>query len=397
MLVVLIGVFGSFAVVGLVANLVCLLCVRYMLRRRATESSFRPPVTVLRPVCGPDDEFEENLVSLCEQEYPNFEIVVIAARSDDVAVSAAERVGQRYPNARLRIVVGSVSLGRNPKVSSLNYGARAARSEWLLVSDSNVRMHPEYLARLMDEAAAPGVGMVANLIVGVGAETLGSRLENLQLSGYLLSATAAADSLLGVPCVMGKSMLFRHSDLNAIGGFASVADVLAEDFVLARSFRTAGRRVIISSDLLRTVNRRWTVQRYISRQLRWNQLRFKVSPLSYLGEVLATPSVSIVALGLTGVLWGSVMTVGAASLLLLIRVLLEASLLRLTWKDSPLRWNLPWLVVLRDASVAAIWLMAPLCPTVNWRGRKYRLGRDSRIEPLDERRRGDDALQPEAA
>lgn len=397
MTAVILGVAGTLAAAGLALEVILLLCVRKLGRRIAPATTHRPPVSVLRPVCGLDDDFEENLSSLCEQTYPGFEIVVISADPDDTALPAVRRVQHRYPSVPMRVVAGAAPLGKNPKVTSLMHGSRVARHEWLLVSDSNVRTHPDYLARLLDEAAAPGVGMVANLVVGVGAETFGAQLENLQLGAYVLPATAAADVICGVACVMGKSMLFRRSDLQALGGFETVADYLAEDFLLGRAFHRSGRRVIISRDLLRTVNRRWSLRKFFSRHLRWNQIRCRVAPWSYLAEGLAVPSVPLLAMVVTGAAAGDVSISMGALFLLGVRVLLHMALARTVGGGAPFRIGCPWLVVLRDLFVGLIWLIAPLRSKVTWRGQHYRLGPDSRIEPVSKRSLPERVLQPEAA
>jgi ceramide glucosyltransferase len=397
MTAVLAGVLGLLAIAGLGLEVLFLLCIRHVRGRVAPETNHRPPVSILRPVCGLDEEFEQNLSSLCELSYPRYEIIVIAADPNDAALPVVNRVARRYASIPLRVVVGGEKLGRNPKVSNLIHGSEVARYQWLLISDSNVHAHRQYLGRLVDEAALPEVGMVANHVVSVGGETLGAHLENLQLGGYLLPATAAAAVLRNVPCVMGKSMLFRRTDLEKVGGFRSVVDHLAEDHLLARAFHRSGRQVVISSDLLCTVNRTSSVSKFFSRHLRWNQIRHRISPRSYIFEGLAAPSLPVVGMGIVGVASGSVSLCAASVFLLAMRVLLHATLAKSVGYVLPVGFAYPGLVVLRDAFAFLIWLVAPLIATVSWRGRRYRLGPDTRIYPAAKRSRSDEVLQPEAA
>jgi ceramide glucosyltransferase len=384
-------------VAGLVLQVVFLVCVRRVRARQAVPTSFRPAVSVLRPVRGVDEEFVANLLSLCKQSYPVFEIIVITDDPDDAALLAVRQVKAQYPDVPMRVVIGDPPLGRNPKVSNLIHGARVARYEWLLISDSNVRTHRDYLARLLDEAAAPGVGMVGNLIVGGGAKTLGARLDNEQLNGYLLCATAMADVARDVPCVMGKSMLFRRADLEAVGGFASVANHLAEDFLLARAFHRSGRRVVISADSLHTVNRTSSIRDFVSRQLRWNQIRWKVAPRAYWAEGLATPTVPLMALGAIGAWERDSTWVALALLLLAGRVMLQAVLAKSAQPNVALGWERVWLVPLRDLFAVGIWLAAPFRSTVTWRGRRYRLGSDTVIDSRPQPATGSEVPQPEIA
>lgn len=397
MIAMLVGVLGTIATAGLLLQVIFVFGTWKVFKRRMIDSSHRPPVSVLRPICGLDDDFEDNLRSVMELSYPSFEVIVIAASADDAALQVVRRVQARYPSVPLKVVVTGPSPDKNPKVASLIAGAREARHDWLLVSDSNVRVHPDYLRRLANLAGSPEVGMVSNLVVGTGAETLGAQLENMQLNGYLLPATAAADSVAHVSCVMGKSMFFRRSTLGVVGGFSPFLSYLAEDYLLARAVSRAGQRVVISPDLLCTVNRTWSFRRFLSRHLRWNQIRYRLSPLAYVVEGLTMPSVPLLGLAIVGLVRSHDGLLMAALLMLLLRLLLQG-LTELPIR-STVRAGLVWplLVLLRDLFAWGIWLLAPLRPTVSWRGRSYRLGPDTRIEPLAARQRQKDVFRPEAA
>ena len=57
-------------------------------------------MTILKPVKGVDDGLEENLLSLADQVYPGFEILVGAADAGDPALAVARRVGPARPGVR---------------------------------------------------------------------------------------------------------------------------------------------------------------------------------------------------------------------------------------------------------------------------------------------------------
>ena len=84
----------------------------------------------------------------------------------------------------------------------------------ILISDSNVRVRPEYLRETACYLAEPGVGLVTNLFSGVGERTFGAALENLQLNGFV-AGNIALGNALGLTCVVGKSMLMPVRVLEA--------------------------------------------------------------------------------------------------------------------------------------------------------------------------------------
>src|SRR5262249_43957636 len=118
---------------------------------------------------------------------------------------------------------------------------------------------------------------------------LGATLENLQLSSFVAAAASIARVVAGRACVIGKSMLFRRRDLEDLGGFAAVRNVLAEDYLIGRSFELAGGKVALSPCLLTAVHRGWTVRRFANRHVRWAQMRRRLSVPAYAGELLLNP------------------------------------------------------------------------------------------------------------
>jgi ceramide glucosyltransferase len=255
----------------------------------------------------------------------------------------------------------------------------------VLISDSNVRASEGYLAATAAELGAPGVGMVTNLIVGIGERTTAALFENLHLVTYVARATVFARSYLRHACVVGKSMLFRLSDLARVGGWQRVRDVLAEDYVLGRTFQQAGLAVALCAHPVVTFNRDWTAGRFANRHLRWGQMRRRMSPGAFILEVLFNPTPFLLALLATAAFSGAWFLAAAAVLGTLARLAGDLSLLRRLRGRPPTLGAVLWTIP-KDLLVMGLWAVAAFRRTIDWRGNVFILGAGTRLELPRERR-----------
>jgi len=259
----------------------------------AATRSFRPAasfVSILKPVCGLDDELEENLRSFARIRGVNFELIVSVADPGDPALEVVQRVRREHRELTMRVVVGGDRAFEdgNRKVARLIAAQREALGDIFFISDSNVRVEPDDLAKTIAAFADSGVGCVSNVFTGLGAASLGARLESLHLLSFVVTGNVLA-AFGGVPCVVGKSMAITRRALKAIGGFASFANVLAEDQAIALAVRDAGYRVALSPVVVRNVVVNRTVSRALDRQIRWNKIRYSFSRALYSSEFLCNP------------------------------------------------------------------------------------------------------------
>jgi ceramide glucosyltransferase len=353
----------------------------YDRKRRAVARAPRhqPALSVFKPLCGVDEGLYENLVSFVEQRYPQFELVIGVADPFDPALEVVEKLCRQYPHAPVRVVVhGEDDPAANPKVISLQHMARVARYEHWLISDSNVRVRPDYLSTIAAEMADPNVGLVSSLIVGTGSATLGAECENLHLNTFIIGGVCIADAG-DMPCVVGKSMLMRKRELSALGGLESLRGVLAEDYLLGQRYHAAGYRVVLSNYAITTLNRRLTLRRFLSRHVRWAQLRrhcaigpFLAEPLFYATPFLMAPLLAseahhhwnyyVCALGLCARVGGDAVMARRVSG---------------RWPGLSALAFLP----AKDALLLGAWSIAMVRRSVSWRGHTLRIGAGSRLYP----------------
>lgn len=280
----------ALAALGLLLLRVNLAALRRHLGEPAPAPRATPPISVLKPLCGLDDELAENLRCFAELDWPEYEVLLGLKSAADPAWPLAQALAARHPG-RFRVVLQRGEPGLNPKVNQLCTLARAARHGILVVSDSNVRVERGYLAEIAAHLEDPEVGLVTHAICGAGERRLGSLFDHLQLAGNVAPGVVAAKRVAGRDIVVGKSMAFRRADLLALGGFETARDVLAEDYVLGRMVvEVLGKRVVVAHRPIVNVSVSRDLSDFTARYARWAVLqRAMTGRLVHLGQGLLNP------------------------------------------------------------------------------------------------------------
>jgi ceramide glucosyltransferase len=344
------------------------------------EFPFSPPISILKPLKGLEDNLFDNLESFCLQDYPVYEVVLSLQDENDPAYKVCRKIQEKFKEKAISIVVERSALGLNPKVNNLVAAYRHSAYATILISDSNVKVDPHYLKAITPPLTDPDVGLVCNLIRGVGGKTLGSIFENLHLNSYIVGNVCWLEKWMGVPCVIGKSMLMRKADLEAIGGFHSIKDVLAEDHFIGVRIRQRKQRIVVSKHLISNVNNYWGLSKFINRHVRWGKMRWKIGRLNYLAELTIHPVLiallSILFLGFssrTASLLAAACAVKMIGDFCLGRIV-QASL-------HPLAYLL---VPIKELICGLVWFIPFLSDTVTWRGNCYQIGKDTVLFPCPE-------------
>lgn len=350
-------------------QLLALAAALYRLCVREPAATRLPPISILKPVHGLDPDFYAGIRSHALQDYPEFELLFGVSDPADPAIAEIEKLKAEFPARAIRLMVTCPKTA-NVKAGVLAELAAAARHPILLVNDSDIRVAPDYLRRVVAPLEDPDVGMVTCLYRARSASWPG-RFEAVGIATDFAPSTLVA-RVVGVrESAFGSTMLFRAEDLARVGGFAALADYIADDYQLGRRIHDLGKRIVLARIVVETslADRTWgDVWRH---QLRWARTIRVSRGGGYAGLPLSNATLWAIALAASGAWW-------AAVPLFLLRLAMAFVVGRLFLQDRRISAGL-LLVPLRDLAGMVLWACGLFGSSVDWRGVRLRLSREGKI------------------
>jgi ceramide glucosyltransferase len=354
----------ALAALGILYALFAIVAVRRFARAPVPESAASlPPVTVLKPLHGAEPGLALNLASFARQDYPAPVQLVCGVQDEgDPAIGVVE--GLVAP-VQLDLVIDSRLHGPNRKVGNLINMTRAARHPVLVLADSDMRVPPDYLRRVVAPLTDPRVGLVTCLYRGISGGGPWSALAAAGVSYHFLPSVLVGHLVGATPGCFGSTMALRRETLERLGGFEAFAHHLADDYALGAAVRDLGLGLVLSPLLIDHVSDEPSAAAMWAHDLRWARTVRLLSPWGHAGTVVthALPMALLaLALGAPGAPW---LLLAAAVARLALAAAIDVML-----EVRPRRWPL---VLARDPLSFAIFVTSFLGRGVVWRGRRYRV------------------------
>jgi cellulose synthase/poly-beta-1,6-N-acetylglucosamine synthase-like glycosyltransferase len=189
------------------------------------------PATLIVPVKGYDEGLRENLAALADQDYPDFEFIVVARTAADIPP------GVLPPRARVLLAHGS-DPATGEKVQNLKAAVVAARrrTEIFAFADSDGCPGPRWLRALVAPLAEPGVGASTGFRWFAPVPPTFWTLLRSVWDAVSIGQLGPGDN----PFVWGGAMAIRKEVFTR----AAVADrwknVISDDYALAAAVHAAG-------------------------------------------------------------------------------------------------------------------------------------------------------------
>ena len=330
---------------------------------------FHPPVSVLKPLCGADDQTYTNLAAFCQQDYPEYQIIFGVRDPSDPCIPIVEKLIQQFPQVDMSLVVSDRVIGTNLKVSNLANIVNTAKHDIFLLADSDIRVGTDYLQRIIQPLQDEEVGVVTCLYRS-SAKGIAAYLEAIGTATDFHPGVLVSQQLEGIKFAFGSTIVIRKTILNQIGGFSTIADYLADDFQLGYLPAQAGYKVILSDYVVDHILARSTIKDSFNRQLRWTRCIRVSRPWGYLGLVFTFGTVSSLLLLLnTG---GTVFGWTVLAITWLMRLIM-GWLVGVKILNDPVTRKFFWIIPLRDLIYLIIWCLGFVSNTIEWRGQHLKL------------------------
>ena len=368
------------AACGLFAAAAGAVAVRRFAARTPQRARHRPPITVLKPLCGHEPMLEAALASIFGQDYPRFQIVFGVCDADDPALLVVRRLQDRFPACDIVVVTDAAAHGANRKVSNLINMMAAARHEVLVFSDSDLHVRPDYLERVVAALEVPGIGLVTTVCLGLPtAAGLAARLGATVISHSFLPGALLSRALGRQDC-LGTTMALRRDTLARVGGLTALVGHLADDNVLGQRVRRLGLGIALADTVPMTAVAERSLRTLWQREIRWARTIRALEPVLFALSTLQFP-----------LFWAAsafVLSAGAAWSLGLFAATWAVRATAARWTDRAwrqergLHGRVPvWLLPLRECMSVCQVMASYLGDRVVWRGQVMRAD-DGRVSPL---------------
>src|SRR5580693_6332408 len=360
------------AIASIVYYALCLWSAGKFLRERKEPHKALPqtPVSILKPLRGTDPEMYESFRSHCLQDYPDYEIIFGVSDANDPAIQLVGRLKAEFPSHAIRLMVCPEKLGNNIKVSNLAQMVRQSRHEYIIVNDSDIRVEPDYLRRVLAPLADPEIGLVTCLYRGIANSTLGSRLESIGITDFCGGVLVAQTVENGIRFGLGSTLAFRRRDLQAIGGFEALVDYLADDYQIGSRIAALGLKVKLSDIVVDTFLPRYTFRGFFDHQLRWARTVRDSRFWGYvgLGLTFGLPWAVLALIFSRGAAWAWALLACTAAIRLAVAIVVGKSVLQ----DRQVVRSLA-LIPVRDVFALLVWIVSFAGHRIVWRGDHFSL------------------------
>jgi ceramide glucosyltransferase len=346
---------------------------------RQIDADFHPPLSILKPLKGVDSFAYENLASFCSQDYPAYQVIFGAIDSRDPGLEVARRLVADFPALDIRIVADEAVIGANLKVSNLANMLGEATYPLLLISDSDIRVGPDYLCRVVQPMRDARVGVVTCLYRSI-ARGFVAMFEALGVSTDFHAGVLVARKMEGMRFALGATVLIRRAALDAFGGFKAVADYIADDYLLGNLTARAGYSVVLSDYVVEHVVDPESFLSFVHHQVRWGRSTRSARPWSYAGLIFTHGVVSSLLLLLVcrGSIYGWIVLGSTWFVRLAMGWVVGCKYLK-----DPSATKLLWLAPLRDTMSFLVWVWCLIGRTIEWRGNRFKVMRGGRMVPVN--------------
>ncbi len=341
---------------------------RYFRESSVEESDYTPPVSNLKPIRGVDAGAYENFASFCTQDYPNYELLFCVGSAGDPVVTILNKLIQDFPDRRIRIIYRSAGDASNDKVAKLAQLVDEASHEVLVISDSDVRVGPDYLRTVVAPLRHANVGAVTCFYSSIGDRTFAENLHTIGMLSDFYAGLLVARELDGVKFAIGKTIVTTRSYLAQFGGYESLQNRPGDDLLVGRLIAEQGHEVQLLPFTVQTVSGSSSFRDLLQKRLRWMVVMRHMRPAGHFG-LLFTQGLFWSALAIA-VHPSAAVTAGYLGSYAALRTVMTWIIAKRGLKQVGVWRRIP-LIPVWDAAAFLLWLTSFTRSSIRWRDGQY--------------------------
>lgn len=345
------------------------------------ESSVRglllPPVTLLKPLHGAEASLYQALRSFCDQDYPIFQVVFGVRDAHDPALDVVRQLQKEFPQVAISVVVGAQVHGSNRKVSNLINMMSVAEHEYLILADSDIHVGRDYLATLVSPLLDDKVGIVTCAYRGRPQPNVWSGIGALYIDDWYMPSIMLARLFGGSTFAFGSTIGLRRQVLERIGGFAAIANHLADDYMLSSLTNKIGLKTVLSQHVIETTVHEPNLAALVRHELRWMRTIRAMQPLGY--------AFLFISFTLPLAVLGAWISEGAdLAMILLYGAIVARVMLHFVQRLRAKRplFSALWLLPVADLMTALVWVSGFAGREVDWGREKFSIEQDGSFREL---------------
>lgn len=196
-------------------------------KQKHTESEKLPPVSVVVAAKNEEYHLKQNLVTLLEQDYPQYEVIVVNDASTDESVYVLKALSKIYTNLKVVNLVVNVNKFKGKKFP-LSIGIKSAKYEHIIVTCAECEvLNDKWLSTFASCFTAK-----KTVLLGYGAYKTEKTLLNklIQYDTVTKAMNYMGFALCGVPYMgVGRNLGYTKKSFYSVGGFTKHYHVVAGD------------------------------------------------------------------------------------------------------------------------------------------------------------------------
>ncbi len=120
-------------------------------------TDYAPKVSIIVPCKGTRENFDENILSICNQDYKDFNIIFVTdSKIDPAYIKLKELVGK---NKKVKIVISEFIKGSSGKISALIKGVKnSGETEVYVFADSDIKTNRSWLKNIVSPLKDEKIG-----------------------------------------------------------------------------------------------------------------------------------------------------------------------------------------------------------------------------------------------